>query len=503
MARSTTTNDDIPKKKKGKAKAPPIVETVHEPQPVPVQVPVQPTERPILDTMMETAAHTGTAGRITHHDDTQPASETMTIDTDSDTELEEEFALTPALAHKEVLTYSTGEGAKIFKNGSLKLTLDIDCTTDNLNITLAALEERAVQQGWLDTVLNVVNKDGHYKDLLTQYGEITLGEIKAHVLTYIREKGRAAQDSMMLFTCITNSLTQEARKKLFVYKKEYFIDDRTPSGALLLKVLIRESHIDTHATTKIVRENLSSLDTYMTKIDSDIEKFNQYVYGNIIQLSSRGGQSSDIMANLFKGYAQASDKTFVAYIAKKEDDYDEGRDIGYVALMQLALQKYKVLKESGKWNAPTEEQSKIIALQAEVNKLKFKSTSNKNDKKGQYDKSQANSSKNKSGNQGGNGKNANGNKKAPPDWMITKPKEGEPHKKTMNGKEYHWCPNHQAWTRHKPEECKGKGFKFDSTDKGKSGDKKRKPDDDSNGAKKKPNMVAALTAMYTSEDEEE
>ena len=26
----------------------------------------------------------------------------------------------------------------------------------------------------------------------------------------------------------------------------------------------------------------------------------------------------------------------------------------------------------------------------------------------------------------------------------------------MNGKEYHWCPNHNAWTLHTPEECKKK-----------------------------------------------
>ncbi len=29
----------------------------------------------------------------------------------------------------------------------------------------------------------------------------------------------------------------------------------------------------------------------------------------------------------------------------------------------------------------------------------------------------------------------------------------------MNGKEFHWCPQHESWVRHKPEDCKGKGYR--------------------------------------------
>lgn len=407
---------------------------------------------------------------------------------------DEEFALTPALATKDRLAY-TGTDSKIYKNGSAKLPVDIDCTPDNLNIVLAAIEARAVEYGWLDTILNIYDEHGTSKDLLTQYGEITMSQIKDHVSTYHNKKGRAAQDSMMLFTCITNSLTQQARKKLILYKKEYYINDRTPSGALLLKVLIRESHIDTNATVKIVRENLSSLDIYMVKIDSDIEKFNRYVYENLLQLQSRGHSTLDLMANLFKGYAKASDKTFVAYIAKKEDDFDEGRDIGHDVLMQLALQKYKVLKEAGKWNAPSDAEEKIIALQAEITKLKEKTKGhNTNKYKGQGHNKQQDSS-NKS-----SPKTYGKNPGKKPAWMLTKPKDGESHTKSVEGKEYHWCATHAAWTRHKQSECKGKGYIPPTDDK----DKKRKSENATKEAdsKKKPKMVA-MPAMYDGSSDEE
>jgi hypothetical protein len=87
--------------------------------------------------------------------------------------------------------------------------------------------------------------------------------------------------------------------------------------------------------------------------------------------------------------------------------------------------------------------------------------------------------------------------KPPPAWMTTKPKDGESHTKMMAGKEYHWCKNHEAWTRHKPSECKGKGYKFTSKKDDTGSDKKRKPDDDSKDgdSKKKPKMVA-LSTMY-------
>ena len=47
-------------------------------------------------------------------------------------------------------------------------------------------------------------------------------------------------------------------------------------------------------------------------------------------------------------------------------------------------------------------------------------------------------------------------KTVPPTWKTVPPKEGEELIKTVNGKKYHWCPNHKAWTLHTPEECKKK-----------------------------------------------
>jgi len=40
---------------------------------------------------------------------------------------------------------------------------------------------------------------------------------------------------------------------------------------------------------------------------------------------------------------------------------------------------------------------------------------------------------------------------------MTKPPTGKDKhkKKTVDKKDYWWCPNHNSWTRHKPSECRG------------------------------------------------
>ena len=49
------------------------------------------------------------------------------------------------------------------------------------------------------------------------------------------------------------------------------------SELCLLKVLIRESHMDTNATTSVIRTKLSNMDIYIHIVGGGITKFNAYV----------------------------------------------------------------------------------------------------------------------------------------------------------------------------------------------------------------------------------
>ena len=79
-------------------------------------------------------------------------------------------------------------------------------------------------------------------------------------------------------------------------------------------------------------------------------------------LASRGETTHNFLLNLFKGYAATSNTTFTSCIERKQEEYEEGTNIKPTALMSLVDKKYKNLKIKGTWNAPSQEEEKILAL---------------------------------------------------------------------------------------------------------------------------------------------
>ena len=100
-------------------------------------------------------------------------------------------------------------------------------------------------------------------DLITQsHGMISFEAIKAYEESYLGTETREAQDNHMMYQSIIKSLSKAAKNKIELRKKEYVIDG-TPSANLLIKVLVRECHLDTNATVSTIRANLSRLDEYI------------------------------------------------------------------------------------------------------------------------------------------------------------------------------------------------------------------------------------------------
>ena len=92
-----------------------------------------------------------------------------------------------------------------------------------------------------------------------------------------------------------------------------------------------------------------------------------YVKKQVFSLRARGEYTSDLLMNLFKAYMVSSNKAFVRYIEKKLEAWEDGMlVVSPDQLMLWARQKFDLLKEKGVWNAPSEEEEKLIALRAEV-----------------------------------------------------------------------------------------------------------------------------------------
>ena len=86
-----------------------------------------------------------------------------------------------------------------------------------------------------------------------------------------------------------NSLTQAWKAKVRLWSDQLILNGRE-SGILLLKIIIRESHLDTNATTNSIRTQLSNLDEYITTIGCDIIKCNEHVKRLLEKLKARGGE---------------------------------------------------------------------------------------------------------------------------------------------------------------------------------------------------------------------
>ena len=145
------------------------------------------------------------------------------------------------------------------------------------------------------------------------------------------------------------------------------------------------------------------------------------------------------------------DDKFNAWTAQRMEEFDDGSKTFTVnELMVLSSRQYNTLRQRGQWMEPSPQKREIIALKAQLEQLK-KATSTK--KKTQP--SPAPTTKD-----GTNSKKEGEKKKyEKAAWMTKAPTEGQPKEKTVNDKKYYWCPTHNAWVRHKPSECKGKGYK--------------------------------------------
>jgi hypothetical protein len=233
------------------------------------------------------------------------------------------------------------------------------------------------------------------------------------------------------------SITKEAFLKVDAYAEQYLLGtNKEPSGVCFLYMLIQCATIHTKATINTIRKSLYTLDSYMTKAGYSIEKFNQYFKLKQGALISHGEKASGLITNLFVAYKGIQDSAFQTYMTAHQNAYEDGsKDFTEDQLMEVALNKYKVLMESDKWNTPSAQDSKIVALTAKINALKLQDSSTSS-----Y-----------------NNKRKGNNRKSRADNALKKiaPGEVELTKKTLGKVTYHWFTNHKHWTLHTSTGCKG------------------------------------------------
>jgi hypothetical protein len=193
------------------------------------------------------------------------------------------FSLTPATAAGVVNDYTRATGRKLYSRATSKLEENLfDCVAEDLYSFLKSLKDRAREFGWDETGIGILSipDDPHnpseFKSLIDSHGEIKLSTLRKFEDTYIDRQNRSAQDSAQLYGCLMASISKEGKKKILVREELYTVRG-FGSGNLLLKIIVRESHLDTNATSASICTKLTDLDRYLPSIGHDISKFDTYV----------------------------------------------------------------------------------------------------------------------------------------------------------------------------------------------------------------------------------
>jgi hypothetical protein len=340
-----------------------------------------------------------------------------------------------------------------------------DLAPERLLTFIEKLSQRAKEFGWSTDIVGIMfipedplGAPTEMDNLLENYGSISMARIRAFEETYITTGTRVGQDTDMLYHCLMASLTEQAIGTLLLKKHEYTVNGE-PSGNLLLRLIIRESSLDSNASSTIIRTKLSKLDEYMPVVKSDIKKFNTYVDTQIHALTARGETTSDLLVHLFAAYKQASDASFRKLAADEEIRHERGKTTTPRDLMAFMLKRWETLVDKGQWDTPSQEEEQLMVMRAELEDLRLERS------------------------QGGKvrvakktPKAAKTRKYAPdPDWLAKNIKPTPANKVAHhNGSPWYWCSPETGgkcegcWRKHKPKECKGTAQKASATPAGDS-----------------------------------
>ncbi len=349
------------------------------------------------------------------------------------------------------LDYRDPQNIKFFNKGSAKLPGD-PFGGKHLFSWLRKFDIRATEFQWNPT-LTIQGK------LLTShFAEITFEQVKSAAQENQQEAQRKAQNSRMIFYCITASIAPHVMDKIILKAPQYTLQIRgkqIQDGVLLLKLLIDSYYASTRTTTINLRRQLSNLPYYMKHVaKGDVSKLCQHTRSVHAELEAAGEKTYDLVSNLLAALEEAPNEKFKRWLEAKQNQFimreknwkEDGSD-----LMDEAETFFLNLKNNKTW-WPKHDSEQLYALGA---------THIQND----TSDTDEDESKPKAINNLLNQINAFSAKLSEKEkreqkykWKLIPPKDGELTTKMVlvDGvrKKYYWCVNHNAWTLHSPAECK-------------------------------------------------
>ena len=325
------------------------------------------------------------------------------------------------------------------------------------------------------------------ESLIAQTREFIVGERKGEII---------AQTADLLFHVVWNGLTSSAQQRLSAYRSKFvqtFVDEKGRTrdfhnGPLLFKTISNIVEFDTKATIRSIKQEIQHLRIRASRrFSNDPEKLIEHFQSLRRRLHSFGTTMEEEELYLIKALEDFRGEEFQRRVKIMSDAYDDDAPDCVKSADQViarAIRWKRQIASKGEWwslkGSRDATQGTPIALDATVEddtKLQggFKFADKGRQSFSFRPKPLHNKPffKHKSSQQGPSKpvQILTKNKKPTNDrryqrvqeaWMRTPPKGGQPETKEFNGRTWHWCHHHMAWTNHRPEDCRlGKNMKAD------------------------------------------
>lgn len=330
---------------------------------------------------------------------------------------------------------STKTGKSLWDEGIKPLENKFSGNGRDLARFLADITNRAKKCKWQ----NLLTIKG--KNLLTQYGEISLQDVlqdklgRDQLVPTTLNEARPKVNALMMFYFLYDSLGATPQKKLSTK-----LGAMDQDGPLLLKTVLDQTFVATQASTFAIKERFYELS--LKKYKWNVQALNQDVREKLADLIAAGHASdtTDTIISLFRAYKTATNEEFLHAVDYWKNEWNAGAIFDAEQLMDKADKKYVEIRDLGSWGKRSDKDDQIIALTTQIEAFK----------KG------PNAPGSREGDNKSQGK-GNRNKKTGPKWKFDRSlSNGNELKK--NGKVYKWCtgPGHNGvgmWVAHEPGQC--------------------------------------------------
>ena len=142
---------------------------------------------------------------------------------------------------------------------------------------------------------------------------------------------------------------------------------------MLFKVLMNCAHVNNRTMTTIYHNNLTAVEVHIGVVSSNINMFNRYIMDNQAALKNRGHDidEDDMLESILNAYLFTQDNEFHSYITQIKTGIDNGSvQLTAEQFINKAFNFYKARNDKGTWGQQTPECQQIIALLAQLEKLK-------------------------------------------------------------------------------------------------------------------------------------